>query len=459
MPDTRVFARLTAGRAATAPAPDADLLARFLMARDAEAFAEIVRRHGRLVRAVCWRHLHQAADVDDAFQATFLVLARRADAVRNHAALGGWLHRVAERVCGKLRRGVRPAGPLPDDLATTASDPAAADTRRAVREAVGRLPADYRAAVELCYVAGYTTAEAADRLGWPKGTVLTRLAWARKRLRADLLHRGVVPAAGAVGGLLLDRAACAVGPGAVQAASRAAATVAMQGTLAGLATERAVHLTEGVLRTMTLTKLTWAAGLTAVAVALTGAGVTTWAAAQTKTPVVTSSTKKAAPANLPPPTSSPAVPLTPPISLPSVPEPVPAEQPTQLAPSAMIPPAQPAPSNGPVTRYYTLTHPSGTWTREFAEGTKLAVRFDDDRLVIEATFAPQKTNAGGPNAPGIQHQAGTLVIDADYAMNKEGVVFGVITGIEHDVTGGAWLGSTGSSANRSPSGCGRTTRR
>ncbi|MFO0849426.1 MAG: sigma factor-like helix-turn-helix DNA-binding protein [Gemmataceae bacterium] len=325
-------------------------------------------------------------------------------------------------------------------------DPTAADTRRAVREAVGRLPADYRAAVELCYVAGYTTAEAADRLGWPKGTVLTRLAWARQRLRADLLHRGIAPATGAVGGLLLDRAACAVGPAAVQAASRAAATVAMQGTLAGLASERAVHLTEGVLRAMTATKLSWAAGLAALAVTLTGVGVTTWAAAQTKKPVVTSSTKKAAPApatprppetvTLPPADAAPVLPdLTPNpgVAIPSLPQPTRAPEPemlppTQPAPSGMIPPAEQRP------RTYTLAHPSGTWTREFAEGTKLAVRFDDDRLVVEATFTNVPPPPGSvPPAAGSGSRTGTLLIDADYAMNKEGVVFGVITGIEHDL--------------------------
>ena len=102
MPDARVLARFRL--APPADLPDADLLARFLDHRDEPAFEALVRRHGPMVRAVCRAALANPADADDAFQATFLVLVRRAGAIRNRSAVGGWLYRVAYRAARKLVR-------------------------------------------------------------------------------------------------------------------------------------------------------------------------------------------------------------------------------------------------------------------------------------------------------------------------------------------------------------------
>ena len=168
--------------------PDADLLARFVEAGDDGAFAVLVRRYAPAVRAACRVHRLAEADADDVFQTTFLELVRKAERIRVRAALGGWVYRVAERAANRVRRR-RPAAPLPDEWP---GEPRVAfDDADVVMEEVARLPEKYRQAVAFCYLGGKTTADAAAELGWAKGTVLTRLAWARKRLHDRLTRRGV----------------------------------------------------------------------------------------------------------------------------------------------------------------------------------------------------------------------------------------------------------------------------
>ena len=108
---------------------DAELLALFLSQQDAAAFEVLLRRHGPMVRAVCRGVLRNPADADDAFQATFLVLVRRAEAIRDRAAVGAWLYGVAGRVSRKLRSQVRPHAALPDDLPAPPAPDASFDTR------------------------------------------------------------------------------------------------------------------------------------------------------------------------------------------------------------------------------------------------------------------------------------------------------------------------------------------
>lgn len=171
---------------------DADLLGRFADQGDEAAFESLVWRHASLVFGVCRRVLGQTEDAEDAFQATFLILARKAGAVRRRATVGPWLYRVAERVALRARSRRRAAVPLPTEL-TGAFQPDSteqAELRRLLTDEVMRLPARYRSAVVLRYLEGRTTVEAAAVLGCPPGTVLSRLAWARRRLRSRLTARG-----------------------------------------------------------------------------------------------------------------------------------------------------------------------------------------------------------------------------------------------------------------------------
>src|SRR5262249_45494193 len=156
------------------------LLARFLDERDESAFEALLLRHTAGVRAVCRGWLRSAADIDDAAQATFLVLVQRAGSIRDRAALGRWLYGVAANVARRLRQRRGRPRPLPPEV--PGPEPVAHDDLgELLAEEVSRLPEKYRLPVQLCYAAGLTTAEAARRLGCPKGTVLTRLAWARQR--------------------------------------------------------------------------------------------------------------------------------------------------------------------------------------------------------------------------------------------------------------------------------------
>ncbi len=193
---------------------DAELLARFAARRDEGAFALLVRRHGPMVLAVCRRVLRDADAADDAFQATFLVLARKAGSLARPELLGHWLYRVAVRTAGRLRarlaRRQRPLRELTYEPAVTpADDLVRRELRGVLDDAVDRLPEKYRRPVVLCYLQGLTNAEAARLLGCPAGTVVTWLARGRRRLRAELRRRGVTLPVGAAVTLLGAREALA----------------------------------------------------------------------------------------------------------------------------------------------------------------------------------------------------------------------------------------------------------
>jgi RNA polymerase sigma factor (sigma-70 family) len=175
---------------------DADLLARFVAARDEAAFAELVRRHGGPVWDVCRAVLRNAADADDAFQATFLTLARRAALVRKPASVGAWLHGVAVRVARKARaaavRRERREAELPPAGAVE-PDPSWAEVREVVHDALAALPDHYRAPLVACYLRGLTHDDTAAELGLSKAALKKRLERGRDRLRAALGRRGLGP--------------------------------------------------------------------------------------------------------------------------------------------------------------------------------------------------------------------------------------------------------------------------
>jgi RNA polymerase sigma factor (sigma-70 family) len=175
---------------------DHELLDRFITRREEAAFEALLQRHGPLVFGVCRRVLHSAQDAEDAFQATFLVLVRKAASIAKRASLRSWLYGVAYRVAVKARmRALQRTTHENRAVNRSTSDPVEEilwqDLRPVLDEEVNRLPEKYRAPVILCYLEGLSYAEAAAELGCSKGTIALRLEQARDQLRNRLSRRGV----------------------------------------------------------------------------------------------------------------------------------------------------------------------------------------------------------------------------------------------------------------------------
>ncbi len=239
---------------------DGQLLDRFLAARDEAAFAALVRRHAAMVLGVCRRTLAHDQDAEDAFQATFLVLVKRAAAVVPRDAVGPWLHGVAYRTAlearaRNLRRRAREkqVSELPHPIAP--ADPPRGDWRPLLDGELSRLPAKYRLPVVLCDLEGRGRPEVSRRLGVPEGTLSSRLARGRKMLARRLSRRGVTLAAAALAGEMAREAAVAAPAPLVASTVHAAARVAAGQALSGAAAAPVAALAQGVLHAMALTKL------------------------------------------------------------------------------------------------------------------------------------------------------------------------------------------------------------
>ncbi len=241
------------------PATDAELLARFVAGRDEAAFASLVRQHGPMVLGVCRRVLRDVHDAEDAFQATFLVLARKAGSICKPQRLANWLYGVAYRTalrakCATAKRQARER--------QVVSMPSAAreestldDLKLLLDEELSRLPEKYRLPIVLCSLEGKTNEEAARLLGCPRETVATRLARARERLRIRLTRRGLALSALVLAGELSPSLAASV-PAPLAAATVQAGLVFAAGTTSAAGVSATVvSLTEGVLHSMFLYKL------------------------------------------------------------------------------------------------------------------------------------------------------------------------------------------------------------
>lgn len=265
---------------AVAEDSDVRLLQRFLAHRDEASFAGLLRRHGPMVLGVCQRILGDDADAEDAFQATFLVLIRKAASIRRHESLGSWLHGVALRVARQARlNAARRRGHERQAPAMTPSDDFAAILRRDLRavldEELERLPEKYRAPLVLCYLEGKSHEEAAQQLGWPSGTVFGRLARGRDLLRGRLIRRGVALSAPALAAALAGEAAAAL-PVALVGSTVTAVTLfaAGQVTAGGTLSASAITLAEGALRVMYLSKVRTVTALLLTGAILATAGAT-----------------------------------------------------------------------------------------------------------------------------------------------------------------------------------------
>jgi RNA polymerase sigma factor (sigma-70 family) len=243
---------------------DAQLLERFTSRRDASAelaFEALVHRHGPMVFRVCRAVLRDPHDAHDAFQATFLVLARKARGLWVRDSLGPWLHQVAHRTASRAqsavtrrRRHERLAAASASELA---NEPAPDDLGDVLHEELARLPERYRRAVMLCLLEGLTPEQAARHLGCPVGTVHSRLARGRERLRDRLMRRGLAPAVGAIGTAISGRVTTANVPAALAHSTVRAAIRFAAGrmSLADVAPASVAGLTEGVLKMILVAKL------------------------------------------------------------------------------------------------------------------------------------------------------------------------------------------------------------
>jgi RNA polymerase sigma factor (sigma-70 family) len=252
-------------RAAVAPRDgdgptDGQLLEDFLGSRDGSALEALVRRHGPMVWAVCRRVLRSHHDAEDAFQAAFLVLVRRASSIRPRERVGCWLHGVALRTALKARSTAARRNER-ERLVAQLPEPEAGrqdghDLRLAIDEELGRLPEKYRVLLVLCDLEGRTRKEVARQLGCPEGTVGGRLARARALLAGRLARRGLAVPAAAVATVLARGAASAGVPAAVSSGTvRAAGLVAAGQAATGLISARVAALTDGVLQAMLLRKV------------------------------------------------------------------------------------------------------------------------------------------------------------------------------------------------------------
>jgi RNA polymerase sigma factor (sigma-70 family) len=260
---------------------DEQLLYAFTTHRDENAFAVLVRRHGPMVLHVCRRVLGHQQDAEDAFQATFLVLARNAASLRNKTALASWLHGTAYRTAMKAKQSAarrrKYEGQTPS---RSPADPAGEllwhEVRVLLDEEIARLPEIYRSAFVLCSLESASLAEAAKRLGVKEGTVSSRLTEARKRLQRRLARRGVELTALLGAAALATPPASALPAGLIAGTIKTALAMAAGKGLAGVVSASVAELVQGAAPAMMVSKAKVATGVLLAASMLASASVWTY---------------------------------------------------------------------------------------------------------------------------------------------------------------------------------------
>jgi RNA polymerase sigma factor (sigma-70 family) len=257
---------------------DRQLIEQFLVRRDEAVFETLVRRHGPMVYRVCWRMLQQEQDAEDAFQATFFLLAQKLRTVRKHDSLASWLHGVAHRVALKAKAQVTMrrcheqqasvSQPVPPDEVTWR------ELRTVLDVELAQLPEKWRLPLVLCYLEGRTKDEAAEHLGWSRTTLQRRLTEAQAALGRRLKRRGVVWPAALSAVLVSHCAVSAALPWRLLGSTvEAAVCLAAGQARTAIVSANVTALTEGVMKAMFMTKLKIATAALAAAMVI-AAGAT-----------------------------------------------------------------------------------------------------------------------------------------------------------------------------------------
>jgi RNA polymerase sigma factor (sigma-70 family) len=260
---------------------DGQLLESYLASRDEIAFEMLVRRHGVMVLGVCRRVLGNVHDAEDAFQATFLVLARKAGSIKPRSQVGNWLHGVALRTAleartRRARRRSREVQVKDMPQPAIAPDVDFQELHRLLDQELGRLPDKYRSALVLCELEGRSRKEAARQLAIPEGTLSSRLAMGRQMLARRLARHGLAVSVTGLATSLAGQAQAALPAALLRATTRAALLTGAGQSAGGLVSSHVVTLTQGVLKTMFLHKLkVLTVLLLGIAVGGLGAGVLT----------------------------------------------------------------------------------------------------------------------------------------------------------------------------------------
>jgi RNA polymerase sigma factor (sigma-70 family) len=265
------YLRGMVGRGRIDDQTDGQLLEDFAARGDAAAFETLLQRHGDMVWQVCRRLLPNASDVEDAFQAVFLVLLRKAASLDRTRSLGSWLYGVAYRVALKARSRAHQQRRKETEAAARTpveshAEPGQQELRPLLDAELARLPEKYRAPLILCYLEGKTNQEAALALGWPIGSISKKLAQGRELLRDRLVNRGLALSAPALLAALAGSVSAA--PASLAASTLQAATCSLVGpTTTGAFAAGVIKLAEGVMSNMgMMTKLK----ILAIMVVLTG---------------------------------------------------------------------------------------------------------------------------------------------------------------------------------------------
>jgi len=268
---------------------DGQLLTNFVERRDEAAFANLVFRHGPMVWRVCHHALANQHDAEDAFQATFLVLVRKAASVRPREMLANWLHGVARTTAHRARAAAAKRGarerqvtPMPERPVPPANP--RADLHAVIDLELSRLPEKYRVLILLCDLEDRSRKEVAHQLGLPEGTVAGRLARARVLLARRLTRQGITLSGGLLAALLAEKAVGNVPPGVLTSTITTAARFAAESAAAGVVCPQVATLAEGVMKTMWHAKLKATATL---AVVLIGVCMTLFASEALSQPPVT----------------------------------------------------------------------------------------------------------------------------------------------------------------------------